>query len=105
MYTYQSSTESRALFHLAGGISVVGLLCLLGTFLVSGSLFWLAAPKAEPKTLVAASVTVPLAHKRIQDIQPSQWGKVKVACFPYSAPVNLSDDLIFIMTSISLRFD
>ncbi|QDU08161.1 polymorphic toxin-type HINT domain-containing protein [Gimesia aquarii] len=61
--------------HLAGGISVVGLLCLLGTFLVSGSLFWLAAPKAEPKTPVVASATVPLTHKRIQDIQPGQWVK------------------------------
>jgi len=30
--------------HNQGGISLAGLLCLFGTFLVSGSLFWLAAP-------------------------------------------------------------
>ncbi len=62
---------------LAGGISIVGLIGVLATLLFSGSLLWMAAPKAKEvqKTLAVASSDVPLTHKRIQDIQPGQWVK------------------------------
>ena len=63
-----------------GGISVMGLLCLLGTFLISGGLFWLAAPDANQapsltaaSTAPSASAKAPLTHKKIQDIRPGQW--------------------------------
>tara|TARA_E500000305_G_scaffold111956_1_gene130283 strand:+ start:145578 stop:146156 length:579 start_codon:yes stop_codon:yes gene_type:complete len=58
----------------------MGLLCLLGTFLISGGLFWLAAPDANQapsltaaSTAPSASAKAPLTHKKIQDIRPGQW--------------------------------
>lgn len=56
----------------SGGVSLAGLVCLLCTFLVSGSLFWLAIPQTESK-IPTASSTVPIGHQPIQQIRPGQW--------------------------------
>nr|WP_044235914.1 Ig-like domain-containing protein [Gimesia maris] len=74
---HPANAAPRPHSRLWGGVSMMGLLCLLGTFLISGSLFWLAAPETEQQALIAPSTTVPLTHKKIQDIQPGQWVKAE----------------------------
>ncbi|MBN72847.1 MAG: hypothetical protein CME32_26640, partial [Gimesia sp.] len=76
----EASASSPRRSRLWGGISLVGLLCLLGTLLVSGSLFWLAAPNSNrDSTLTGDSAapqvtdSIPVTHKKIQDIRPGQW--------------------------------
>ncbi len=60
--------------HNQGGISLAGLLCLFGTFLVSGSLFWLAAPQVERQSDLLESQQQ-TSRLPIQKIQPGQWVK------------------------------
>ncbi len=74
---HPATAAPRPHSRLWGGVSMMGLLCLLGTFLISGSLFWLAAPETEQQALTAPSTTVPLTHKKIQEIQPGQWVKAE----------------------------
>ncbi len=55
--------------HNQGGISLAGLLCLFGTFLVSGSLFWLAAPDRSTVSKDKAEfISAPISQGAEQEV-------------------------------------
>lgn len=55
--------------HNQGGISLAGLLCLFGTFLVSGSLFWLAAPDRSAVSKDKAEfISAPISQGAEQEV-------------------------------------
>ncbi|QDT22534.1 hypothetical protein HG66A1_43420 [Gimesia chilikensis] len=55
--------------HNQGGISLAGLLCLFGTFLVSGSLFWLAAPdRSTVSKYKAEFISAPISQGAEQEV-------------------------------------